>query len=311
MEWLLNRRRFMARHAEEEWVDKGYLTFLAEEAGTFSFYIGGNRTAEQVTSVSYSLDNGKTWVTTTNTPGTAQTITTPVVKAGKRVIWKGIATRYGEGRNDYLRVNNFRSTGRFSAYGNIMSMLYGDNFQTDAFPEGSIYTFNGMFWACTGLTDVSGLVFPNSTVYSCYQTMFSGCTNLTKAVTTLPSMSLSGACYYYMFSSCTSLTTAPALPATTLADSCYKNMFGGCTSLTSTPILPALTVAKYGYNNMFSGCSNLNSVTMYATNIGQTNAVGNMLTGVAETGTFYKNAAATWDNSKCVPSGWTVETVTV
>ncbi len=311
MEWLLNRRRFMARHAEEEWVDKGYLTFLAEEAGTFSFYIGANRTAEQVTSVSYSLDNGKTWVTTANTAGTAQTITTPVVNAGKRIIWKGIATRYGEGRADYLRVNNFRSTGRFSAYGNIMSMLYGDNFQTDTFPEGSTFTFNGMFWACTGLTDISGLVFPNSTAYGCYQTMFSGCTNLTKVVTTLPSTSLSGACYLRMYEGCTSLTTASTLPATTLAGNCYQYMYQNCTSLTTASILPALTVSQYAYAYMYYGCSSLNSVTMYATKISATNAVNNMLTGVAATGTFYKNAAATWANSKCIPSGWTVETVNV
>lgn len=311
MEWLLNRRRFMARHAEEEWVDKGYLTFLAEEAGTFSFYIGANRTAEQVTSVSYSLDNGTTWVTTANTAGTAQTITTPVVKAGKRVIWKGIATRYGEGRTDSIRVNNFRSTGRFSAYGNIMSMLYGDNFQTDAFPEGSTYTFNGMFWACTKLTDTSGLVFPNSTVACCYLTMFSGCTNLTKAVTTLPSMSLSSSCYYSMYQNCTSLTTASELPATTLADYCYQSMYQNCTSLVNGLTLPALIVNKYAYYNMFNGCSSLNELRMYATNISATSAAGNMLANVAATGTFYKNAAATWNNNACVPSGWTVETVNV
>jgi hypothetical protein len=113
-----------------------------------------------------------------------------------------------------------------------------------------------------------------------------------------------------MFSGCTSLTTAPALPATTLIKNCYMNMFNGCTSLTTAPELPATTLADYCYFNIFKGCTSLNYVKMLATDLSASGCISNWLTGVSQTGTFVKNAAATWDESSVIPNGWTVETYT-
>jgi hypothetical protein len=113
-----------------------------------------------------------------------------------------------------------------------------------------------------------------------------------------------------MFLNCTSLTTAPELPATTLAEICYYYMFQGCTSLTTAPELPATTLANQCYESMFSGCTNLNYIkAMFITTPSKT-YTRNWVSGVAASGTFVKNSAATWTTTGTngVPTGWTVET---
>ena len=117
-----------------------------------------------------------------------------------------------------------------------------------------------------------------------------------------------------MFESCTGLTAAPELPATTLASACYQSMFDGCTSLTTAPELPATTLVSSCYRDMFKNCTSLNYIkamftTAPATTLG-TNYTTNWVNGVAPTGTFVKNASATWTTTGVngVPTGWTVET---
>jgi hypothetical protein len=115
-----------------------------------------------------------------------------------------------------------------------------------------------------------------------------------------------------MFKNCTSLTAAPALPATTLAVDCYSGMFYGCTSLTAAPALPAATLANDCYFQMFKSCTSLNSITMLATDITASFCLYEWVSGVAASGTFYKNSAATWNvtGTNGVPPGWNVEIVT-
>jgi hypothetical protein len=50
---------------------------------------------------------------------------------------------------------------------------------------------------------------------------------------------------------------------------------------------------------------------MLATNISATSCLAYWVSGVSPTGTFVKNAAATWDVTGVSPKGWTVETVNV
>ena len=63
---------------------------------------------------------------------------------------------------------------------------------------------------------------------------------------------------------------------------------------------------------MFSGCTKLNYVKMAATDVRAASyyCISNWLKGVSPTGTFIKNAAATWDvaGSSGIPEGWTVQT---
>lgn len=167
-----------------------------------------------------------------------------------------------------------------------------------------------MFKDCTSLTKAPQL--PAVTlVYFCYGSMFNGCTSLENAPV-LPATKLANNCYGRMFYECKSLIKAPSLPATTLADSCYDNMFYSCTSLVNAPVLPATKLVPSCYTYMFSECSKLNYVKALFTEKYYFACTG-WLKGVASSGTFVKNAAATWNEvgEDGVPEGWTVQTVTV
>ena len=173
----------------------------------------------------------------------------------------------------------------------------------------SCYSY--MFYGCTSLKTAPEL--PATTLAErCYNYMFSDCTGLTTAPTELPAMTLTLAesCYNHMFSGCTSLETAPELPATTLAEACYMGMFSGCRGLKTAPELPAETLATDCYYMMFDGCTNLASVTMLATNVSASYALGDWLRGTAENGTLTV-ASGMEKNEKIknsLPSGknWTV-----
>ena len=226
-----------------------YLTFVALEDGTFSFYLGDNST--YMDSISYSIDNGETWVTYDGEDRDITALTTPTITTGNKVLWKGVGNTFGE------EASYFESTGTFNVEGNIMSLLYGDDFADKTqFDSEYQYQLSGLFENSKAV-DANNLILPATTlVNECYVGMFYECTSLT-TVPQLPATTLSNWCYRYMFKGCTSLTTVPQLPATTLAESCYSEMFSGCTSLTTAPELPATTLADYCYDSMFSGCTSL------------------------------------------------------
>ncbi len=262
----------MLRIQKEHDYSKDYLTFEALEDGTFTFtkayysMYGATDylTTEDFTNIGYSLDNGNTWTMLTNS-GIAeeQTITTPTISMGEKVIWKGISQYHGISGASTVNCT-FSSTSKYKISGNIMSILYGDNFNNSImlpqpYTSGSRRkcTLGRIFGGNTKLTSAENLILPATTLAeSCYSSMFQGCTSLTTAPE-LPATTLANACYQTMFNGCTSLTTAPVLPATTLASSCYASMFSGCTSLITTPELPATTLAKNCYASMFDGCTSL------------------------------------------------------
>ena len=235
-----------------------YLTFEALQRGSFSLMWGPTLTSEYMTSVSYSIDNGETWVTTNN-DGSTRTVTTPTIDAGSKVLWKGIGKTMAMFIGNSGAYSRFSSTCRHNVSGNIMSMLYGDDFLTErTFQVGTSYNFYNLFYVDTKLISAENLIFPATVTERCYQQMFNGCTALTTAPTTLPAKTLVTNCYLQMFNGCTSLINIPELPATTLANYCYSGMFLGCTSLT-TPMqqLPATTLATSCYSSMFQGCTSL------------------------------------------------------
>ena len=270
------------------WADE-YLTFVAKESGTFTFAPKNSNV------ISYSTDNGTTW-----TQGNSVSINN-----GEKVMWKGTmtpASTQGSG--------TFSSTGNFDVQGNAMSLLFGDNFKGQIDLTGKDGAFYNLFSGNTKVVNAENLSLPATTlVYGCYQTMFYNCTSLTTAPA-LPATTLADNCYFNMFYNCTSLTTAPALPATTLASHCYDYMFDGCTSLATAPELPATKLTHNCYSGMFNGCTNLNYIKAMFTTEPSTSLTSNWVNGVAATGTFVKNAAATWTTTgnNGVPTGWTVQT---
>lgn len=188
-----------------------YLTFTALESGTFKF---------SNNSLDYSLDGGSTW--TTLSPNTDS----PTVNAGNKILWKasGLTPTVIAG------IGNFSSTGQFNVEGNIMSLVFGDNFVGETDLTGKNYAFYGLFSWCSNLVSAENLVLPATTLaeYGCYQNMFSNCT---------------------------SLTTAPELPATTLKNFCYQDMFNGCTNLNYIKCLATNISASYCTTNWVNGVS--------------------------------------------------------
>lgn len=259
---------------------KEYLTFEALEDGTFTLNVPANVNSTYMTSVSYSTDDGANWITTT-IDNTAQTITTPTISKGSKVLWKGIGKQMAKDFNDY---SQFSSTGNFSVSGNIMSLLYGDEFQDKTtFPSGSEYNFANLFKENAKLVSAENLVLPATT--------------------------LARFCYNYMFAWCNSLTTAPELPATTLEEYCYNSMFRYCRQLTTAPELPATALETGCYSYMFQNCISLNRIKM----LGVNNLIAhhyfqNWVEGVAANGTFFKNVKMTTlpTGVSGIPENWTV-----
>ena len=262
-----------------ETAPRDYLKFTALESGTFSLVLPAAVNANLMTSVSYSVDNGATWVTTTN-DNTDITITTPTIAAGDSVLWKGTGVRTANNSNAN-NFSNFSSTGSFAASGNIMSLLLENTFENEKVLPNAYYTFLKLFLYCTGMTTPPEL----------------------------PATTLRNSCYNSMFDGCTSLTSMPELPATTLAESCYQSMFYGCGSLQKAPDLPALTLVQGCYYQMFMGCGNMTSLKCLATDISAGYCTNMWLYNVANSGTFIKNAEmSSWTRgANGIPEGWTVE----
>ena len=306
-----------------------YLTFDILSSGIISWKSTGY-TSSEIPIISYKINNGDWTETTSSIAGTSFN-----VSAGDKVRFKGNNATYGKFTTNYSTFSG--STASFDIKGNIMSLISGDSFANATTLE-SAYTFTSLF-SNTNVVSAENLLLPATTLaYNCYSYMFSNCTSLTKAPE-LPAITLAERCYAYMFNGCTSITTAPdlsattlvaqcydnmfrgctnlvnapELSATTLADSCYNNMFRGCTSLTTAPELPITTLASGCYNYMFSGCTSLNYIKAMFTTTPGSNYTNKWVSGVASSGTFVKNAAASWDVTGVngIPTGWTVETATV
>ena len=237
-----------------EYYRNEYFTLSALEDGEITINIPKVVSSTYATSFSYSKDKSN-WAETI-VDNTDKTISIPI-KSGDNVYLKGNALTWFDEEN-YEGGLSINSTANIDVSGNIMSLLYGDNF-TDktTLPERGTYNFSSLFSGNDHLINAKDLELPATTLAeSCYSSMFYGCTSLT-AAPKLPATTLVTYCYDSMFSGCTSLTTAPELPATTLTDSCYTYMFQGCASLTAAPELPATTLADSCYNSMFSECTSL------------------------------------------------------
>lgn len=245
---------------------KEYLTFEPiSSAVTFS---------HGIQTFQYSLDDGETWSTCT----TAQTVT---VNVGQKMKLKGSFNNINQDRD----TNRFTATGgTWKAYGNLLSLLYGDNFASVTVLDKDGLLF--CFYHCQNLVNVDNLTIPitSITVIRGLRATFRDC-----GFSSVPS---------------------DLLQATTIARECYMGTFEECVNLVKAPILPATNIPSYAYFAMFNNCSSLNEVTCYATSgIGRNNT-NLFLNGTASSGTFYKASSATWPTGAYgVPSGWIIENI--
>lgn len=234
-----------------EWT--GFKIRAGESAATVTFNYWDD-------GIQYSMDNGRSWTayTTASHPDIS-------LYAGESVCWKGSRSNYKNIQSDQYETPStkpiFTATQLCYISGNIMSLLYGDNYvgQTTV-PDNA---FSGAF--SKGNNDVSfidinssePLILPAMVLgEKCYKNMFRQCVNLT-ATPALPATTLSTDCYRGMFRKCTKLATVSiVLPAANLAVSCYQEMFRDCSKLASVPqnMLPAINLATSCYQQMFSNC---------------------------------------------------------
>ena len=256
------------------YIDYGYFYIEDITGEDNTIAIEKNYTTAPTIEVFYSTDQTN-WTSMGNTDTRRITATIP---ANGKLYLKATTNQWGAYVNGN-RYNRFSILNSVNVGGNIMSLLYGDNYNNKTeFPSGSVRNFYYLFSACN-IVSAENLVLPATTLTdNCYNSMFQTCTYL---VTTpeLPATTLANSCYAGMFADCASLTTAPELPATTLAEKCYNTMFTGCTSLTQAPELPATTLAEKCYQSMFYGCTSLTTTpTLPATTLAS-NCYQNMFTG--------------------------------
>ena len=304
-----------------------YLTFEIVSGGTIMFQ--SNRTESSIAKeIQYSINNGS-WTEINSSGYTGFTVST-----GDVVRFKGANARYGTLDATSPRASFQDSTAVFNMYGNIMSMIYGDNFIGQTVLDSGGYNFIGIFGNVKvvnaenlvipaetipdyGLTNfmiesptlqVAPKQIPATTIGVCgMQGSFARCGQLTNA----PEFSVTNVAdsgFVQTFVECSSLVHGPSiLPIQTMGGGACRNMFGNCTSLTTAPELPCATLSQNAYNRMFLTCPSLNYVKCLATDISATDCVTNWITGVASTGTFVKKAGVTWPlGYSGIPSRWTV-----
>ena len=251
--------------------ENDYLTFVIISGGTIAWTAFGSGYKK---SIEYSINNGP-WISISAT--TSASPTTFSVAANDVVRFRGTNSTYAGSKANY---DGFEGgTAIFNIEGNIMSLVYGDNFVNNTAMTGT-YNF------CS--------IFKKSKVVSAENLI-------------LPSTVLTNYCYRAMFSFCTLLEVAPKLPSTTLAQGCYWYMFEYC-AITEAPELATETLVRECYGHMFENCSNLNYIKCNATNISAASGTTDWVKGVSATGTFVKNSSMTsWTRgTKGIPNGWTV-----
>ena len=260
-----------------------YLTFQILENGVIPWK--ANTTTK---TIEYSLNN-RAWTSITSTANGVMIS----VSQGDTIRFRGNNTTYCNANKEQYSGFGLGQAGAngdyvsnaasFNVEGNVMSLIYGDNFiNQTSFPSG---TYN----LCS--------LFKKAKVVSAENLI-------------LPATTLTQYCYRAMFSWATYLTKAPALPATNLVKGVYWYMFESC-AITEAPELLAETLVAECYGSMFTGCASLNFIKCMAiTGFNTTNCKQNWTSGVASSGTFVKDsgvAVNTWSRGASgIPTNWLV-----
>lgn len=265
--------------------ENDYLTFRVRTAGKLYWRANGGLTR----SIDYSL-NDSAWATITS----AATPPTITVAANDVIRFRANNSSYATSKSAYSGFGHGQAgtdgqatydsdAAELDIEGNIMSLIYGDNFVGQTTFNGGTYNFCSLFKKLK-VVSAENLI--------------------------LPALTLREYCYRAMFSWCTYLVEAPQLPATTLAKGVYWYMFEQC-AITTAPDLPAETLVAECYGNMFTSCSNLNFIKCMANAGFSTDKCRQYwVKGVSSSGTFVKDSGVTvvtWTRTTSgIPEGWQV-----
>lgn len=117
------------------------------------------------------------------------------------------------------------STAKFNVSGNILSLLFSDNYLTETIGEEDYFTF-WEFFDNLGVVDASNLILPNITIRYCYGWMFKDCKDLVSAPV-LPASVLEEGCYYEMFAGSSNLSSVSCLATDISASDCTSGWLWG------------------------------------------------------------------------------------
>lgn len=187
------------------------LTFEIISGGTITWERYAGSSSEEKT-IQYSLNDGE-WISIKSATGGSQ-MPSITVAAGDKIQFKGANNRYYPSTAS----NRFRGTALFKAYGNILSMIYDEQFLNyTELSSANTSAFRALFYGNTGIIEANNLIMPQNVVTSCFRSMFEDCTNLIKAPT-LPAAQLAPYCYQYLFANCSNLNFIKCLATITATD---------------------------------------------------------------------------------------------
>lgn len=262
----------------------------------------------------YSLDDGNTWSNTTLSSGT---VTFGTINTGDKIIFKSTISSWA---SDWNKYNRFNGSKNFKVYGNIMSLINGDNFTSNSeFASGSSFNLCGLFYGTTTIIDASDLILPATILYmSSYNGMFRGCSNLEYGPKLLPALDVPADGYSSMFEGCVKLVEGPEIMATTVSGNtalnrmfCMNRNSKVTAAMTKSPIIRITNPASYTntYQQLFCGNGNINEVTILAQ--GTDLSFANWLNFTNAGGVIKKLSGTTLvSGASGVVSGWTTQDYT-
>lgn len=277
----MSRRRLLETESDTQTVlpiEEQYLTITVTTAGAIQFSIPKQLTPETFQSVSYSLNNGKSWTTKSNVTNGGVILSVPSAKVGDKILWKGVGTDAGEGAS--YRATFLGTTAQFKVSGNPGSMVYGDDFVDK--PHGA--KVRSLFYNCTSVIDAKDLYLQPTGFYA------------------------------EMFKNASYLVTAPDIIRTEgVADWTLSYFINGCTRLTSIHIDITGDVTGYGMSTFFNGCSSLSDIYFNCTGTINWNSASGFSTAknsFPASGTATLGGSAYTYRTNLIPDGWTITEIT-
>lgn len=241
------------------------LCFTAEEAGSYVNFSVATGTPP-VVNLKYSMDYGLSW---------------SKYSLGENIVLQNVGDKVffeADGSNETISTSNsdryiFKTSGLFSASGNVMSLL-GEDFDS--------------------LTSVP---------HHCFTYLFSGAKITTPPL--LPATVLGNSCYARMFQGSV-IRCTPLLPADTVVREAYREMFSRCKYIQSCEILVTKGLDAFSaLGQMFAHASSLCEIKIAYTGL-FTNSFNQWVNDVSPTGKFYYNGTDTTRGISAIPEGWEV-----
>lgn len=225
-----------------------YVEDLSGENSTLKIHKNANNSP--TITVYYSFDT-ETWVLMGNT--TVNGITLGLTPYQRVYLRASTNTWGGDGFPNIMETNK-----DFKIGGNILSLLYGENFNGQSvFPEESSKTFEGLFQMIRTLKSSSEVILPVTTVNSSYGYMFYQCSNMIDAPIIRSTILSENSCQH-MFDSCSSLNSVICLATDISASDSTASWLSGV-SPTGTFTTPSSTQWPTGVNGIPEGWTRVNA----------------------------------------------------